>query len=164
MYIKNLYFTEFLKNNGLVSLSDYEYHGKDGNCQYEVNKMQEKISYTEQKWLNGNEEDLASYLVNHGPVVVAVFAPDSFGHYSEGVFSDNSCPKDCSKLNHAMVAVGYGSADHDYWLVKNSWGTSWGESGYIKMIRNRNNNCNIACYIAFATVGEFTDKNKLIWI
>lgn len=44
-----------------------------------------------------------------------------------------------------MVVVGYGNdGKYDYWLVKNSWGTRWGENGYVKMIRNYKNNCNIA--------------------
>ena len=135
-----------------MALSDYQYHGIDGNCQHNVKKMKEKISSTDLEEINANEEELASNLVNHGPVVVGVFAPDSFAHYSEGVFSDDSCPTDCTQLNHAMVAVGYGKDDEDYWLVKNSWSDSWGEDGYIKMIRNSNNNCNIACVIFWATV------------
>lgn len=124
--------------------------------------MEEQIFSTENEPLRGNEDDLASYLANNGPVVVSVYAPDSFGHYTEGIFSEDSCPNDCSDVNHAMLAIGYGSAELDYWLVKNSWGESWGESGYIKMIRNSDNNCNIACDIDFATVDEASSKKKLI--
>ena len=52
-----------------------------------------------------------------------------------------------------MVIVGYGTEDeNDYWIVKNSWGESWGESGYIRMARNRENNCGIASFAAYPTV------------
>ena len=76
-----------------------------------------------------------------GPVSIAIDAsPQSFQFYSEGVYSE----KDCdfwgpAGLNHAVLAVGYGNEPdtytplgRDYWLVKNSWGTGWGEDGYVR--------------------------------
>ena len=52
-----------------------------------------------------------------------------------------------------MIIIGYGSKDgHDYWLIKNSWGTSWGEDGYIKMSRNYANQCGIATKAMYATI------------
>ncbi|XP_070505936.1 cathepsin L-like [Chironomus tepperi] len=142
----------FLKTNGFSALSDYKYDGQDEQCKNDVKKMNAEISSTEHDQLNGNEDDLASYVANHGPVVVSLFAPDSLSHYTEGIFSEDSCPNDCRDVNHAMVVVGYGSSELDYWLVKNSWSSSWGEDGYVKMIRNSDNKCNIACGIDFASV------------
>ncbi|OBS76496.1 hypothetical protein A6R68_17052, partial [Neotoma lepida] len=59
-----------------------------------------------------------------------------------------------NNLDHAMLVVGYGeeSDGKKYWLVKNSWGEDWGMSGYIKMARDRNNNCGIASYAIYPTV------------
>ena len=53
-----------------------------------------------------------------------------------GIYRNIQCPK---TTNHAVLIVGYGTEKgQDYWLVKNSWGTYWGDEGYIKMARNIN--------------------------
>ena len=71
---------------------------------------------------------LLEALVNEGPIAISVDA--SWGAYEDGVFSSDSN----WLIDHAVQLVGYGTeGGKDYWLVRNSWGTSWGENGYIKL-------------------------------
>ena len=63
----------------------------------------------------------------------------AFYQYKSGVLDTSSCG---TNLNHALLLVGYGTdsaSGKDYWLVKNTWGTNWGEKGYIKIKRDDQN-------------------------
>ena len=115
----------------------------------------------------GDEDALQKAVASVGPISVGIDAGHpSFQHYKKGIYyepgmylSSMSCQRwhcycifpDCSsvRLDHGVLVVGYGQ---DYWLVKNSWGTSWGMEGYIKMSRNRKNNCGIATQASYPEV------------
>merc|ERR1712226_1203039 len=100
----------------------------------------------------GNEAKLQEAVANVGPISVAIDASHySFQLYSGGVYYEPRCSS--SRLDHAVLTIGYGTmSGEDYWLVKNSWGTGWGDNGYINMSRNRNNNCGIASDAGHAVV------------
>ena len=73
--------------------------------------------------------------LNTQPLAVAIEADKMvFQTYKSGVLTSSKCG---TNLDHAVLAVGYGTEDgQDYWLVKNSWNTTWGDQGYIKLGRD----------------------------
>jgi C1A family cysteine protease len=73
---------------------------------------------------------MAYYLTQHGPMYVSVAASSQvWRHYESGILDSEECG---TKTNHGLLAVGY-DVSEGYWLLKNSWGTSWGDKGYIKI-------------------------------
>jgi len=80
----------------------------------------------------GDEETMKKMVYQHGAVVTTVKSKGEFEDYAGGVFA--GCTS--SVTDHAVTVVGYGTdKGQDYWLVKNSWGSSWGERGFIKVKR-----------------------------
>lgn len=79
-------------------------------------------------------------LVRHGPLITFVNAVN-FQNYVSGVYDATSAQCNPKNLNHLVVIVGYGrdaASGKNYWLVKNSYGTSWGENGYMRIKRGSN--------------------------
>ena len=125
-----------ISNGGSCPSSSYPYTAKDGTCKKCSTPLCPLKSYVDIP--SYSETQLVSAL-NIAPVSVAIQADSSaFQFYSSGVFDSTSCG---TSLNHAVLAVGYAtdaSSGKDYYNVRNSWGTSWGSSGYIKIVRNKN--------------------------
>jgi len=144
-------FQYIIKNNGIDTEASYPYRATGPNkCEFKANSVGATISgFTDVT--SGSESDLQSS-VDKAPISVAIDAShDSFQMYSSGVYYEPSCSP--TQLDHGVLAVGYGtSGSSDYWLVKNSWGTDWGMSGYIQMSRNRNNNCGIATAASYPII------------
>ncbi|KAJ4928202.1 hypothetical protein JOQ06_015996 [Pogonophryne albipinna] len=117
--------------HGIASEAAYPYVGLRGNCKYSP------------KYHIAN---CSSYVfIAEGDDNRCLQAQVCF--YRHGVYRDHSCTHN---VNHGVLAVGYGTENgDDYWLVKNSWGVTYGEEGYIKMARNRRNQCGIARYACY---------------
>uniref|UniRef100_A0A914P9Y4 Uncharacterized protein n=1 Tax=Panagrolaimus davidi TaxID=227884 RepID=A0A914P9Y4_9BILA len=120
------------KTTGLVKASSYPYQDRQGSCQ-SLSGPQFKIS----NYIYLTDENaIANALYNNGPILFLIVCPSALQHYTGGVFSmdEEICMAD--KIGyHSPVIVGYSS---DYWIVKNSWGTYWGENGYLRLKRGIN--------------------------
>lgn len=137
---------EFITKNGLTTEDDYPYNGLDETCN-EQKVKKHSVTINGFKTVKNNEARLQAAVANQ-PVSVAIDAGGyGFQLYSGGVFT-GSCGYE---LNHGVTVVGYGKdGSKNYWLVKNSWGKFWGESGYIRMERDFKDKRGI-CGIAMET-------------
>ncbi|XP_018577098.1 cathepsin L [Anoplophora glabripennis] len=143
----------YIKDNGGIDTeAAYPYKAEDEKCHYTPKSK----GATDRGFVDiqsGSEEQLQAAVATVGPVSVAIDAShETFQLYSEGVYYDPECSPE--ELDHGVLVVGYGTDEKggDYWLVKNSWGTSWGQEGYIKMARNKDNACGIATQASYPLV------------
>ncbi|XP_071374563.1 cathepsin L.1 [Centroberyx affinis] len=143
---------KYIKANGGVDTEDsYPYEAQDGQCRFNPNTIGATCTgYVDVT--SGDESALQEAVATVGPVSVAIDAShSSFQLYESGVYDEPDCSS--SELDHGVLAVGYGSDNgQDYWLVKNSWGLSWGNKGYITMSRNKQNQCGIATASSYPLV------------
>jgi cathepsin F len=137
--------------HGIMQASDYSYSGKQGSCKYEESKALAKV--TGYKFAGTEDENqIKQILYENGPLAIAINAtPLQF--YFGGVFNpwfNWMCnPK---SINHGVLLVGYGvSGSKAYWIVKNSWGSGWGEKGFFRIIAGKGA-CGLNTYVITAEV------------
>jgi len=147
-------FTYIKVNNGIDTEKSYPYTAKDGKCRFSASNVgANDTGFTDIK--QGDESDLTSAIATVGPISVAIDASKmSFQFYSKGVYYEPRCKNGPDDLDHGVLAVGYGVQDDGtkYYIVKNSWGGSWGDKGYLLMSREKNNNCGIATSASYPLV------------
>ena len=131
------------ESGGIMTEEDYPYTARDGTCHDDSDQYVGYLTSYVTVESRGSATILADAVAGR-PVAVSIDASESsFNFYSGGVYDEPRCSS--SYHNHAVLVVGYGTEDgKDYWLVKNSWGPAWGESGYIKMTRDNTDQCAIA--------------------
>jgi C1A family cysteine protease len=140
-------FEYVIKNGGICTESSYPYTARDGSCQSSSCTTGATITgFTD---VRSGDENALMTATNIGPVSVAIEADTSvFQFYSGGVLDNPACG---TNLDHGVLVTGYGTDNNvDYWSVKNSWGASWGEAGYIRMVRNKNQ-CGISADPSYPT-------------
>jgi len=146
-------FEYIISNHGIDTEASYPYTATGPNpCEFKAaNVGATLVSYTDIP--SKNENDLQAAIVADGPVSVAIDASSiTFQLYYFGVYYDPLCSS--TQLDHGVLAVGIGTTTYDgelYYIVKNSWGASWGMDGWIWMSRNADNNCGIATAASYPT-------------
>jgi len=147
---------EYVMDNGLCSETSYPYVSgttkTSGTCQT-CSAVVEIFNCADVK--PNDQLALKEAVATIGPVSIAIEADTRiFQSYSSGVITSSSCG---TTLDHGVLIVGYGVENGiKYWLVKNSWGTSWGDQGYVKIQRSESNNdpgiCGVAMEPSFPIV------------
>lgn len=113
----------------IATEAKYPYEERDNlKCRYNKSLSSGYAVISFELIESGDEKLLLSKLAEHGPIAIAVDASlSSFQNYKSGIYLDSQCS---TNINHAVLLVGFGTdkvTKLDYWLVKNSYGTDWGE-------------------------------------
>ena len=121
----------YVQDNGLQELVDYPYNAVDGVCFYDSSKT--KVNILGVETAARTPSGLKGLLMD-GPASISLHASDpTFRGYKSGIYNNLECP---TNVNHAVQAVGWGQdveAGLNYFIVRNSWGQTWGDKGYIKI-------------------------------
>ena len=131
---------------GIDAAYSYPYRATGMICQFDRQNVSARVMGVVS--VENDEQVLKDAVANVGPVAVSLdVASVYFQFYARGILNGVSCS---SEANHALTVIGYGAEEgQEFWLLKNSWGTGWGEDGYLRLARNTDNLCGIAsraCY------------------
>jgi len=123
----------YVAQHGQVTESEYPYtsgHGTDGSCQSGKGTPSAYVSTVHTVQSRSASQLMAA--ISQGPVSVTVEADKiAFQGYTGGILNTAACG---TNLDHAITAVGYGNKDgQNYYIVRNSWGPTWGDAGYINI-------------------------------
>ena len=151
---------DWLKENGIMTDADYPYVGYKQSCQKDPSKYidmkvtgYKKLGSSTSTWSPVDEDEIKEFLYETGPLAIALNA-NPLQTYTGGILDKTSSQCPVSGINHAVTMVGYGhddASDKDYWIVKNSWGQTWGEKGYFR-IKRGSGTCGVNCYITTGLV------------
>jgi C1A family cysteine protease len=134
---------QYAKDNGMCLETAYPYTAQGGDCQ----KCEPVVTISGCVDVTKNNQIDLKEAVSRGPVSIAIEADTkAFQLYTSGVLTGDACG---TNLDHGVLIVGYGEeSGTEYWTVKNSWGPTWGDAGYIKIARSDSTNDKGVCGIA----------------
>jgi len=135
---------------GLDAESKYPYAGSDGSCH--VQKADELVFITAWKQIASDEDQMAAALVQYGPLSIGINA-GPMQWYMGGIANPWSILCNPKSIDHGVAIVGYGSSPKNYWTIRNSWGATWGEKGYYRIVRGVNK-CGLTSMPTTAIIGS----------
>jgi len=120
-----------IDSKGIPTEKDYPYKGYDAQC----HNASRAVTISKWEKVSTNEVEIKNYLFANGPISIGINA-NPLQLYSHGILNPLICnPK---ALDHGVLLVGYGTeSGKDFWIVKNSWGNTWGEKGFFRIIRGK---------------------------
>lgn len=143
----------YIQKEGLPTEDAYPYTARDGTCHY-THGNGTAVEITGFKFAPTDADGIASFLMEHGALSVALNA-EYLQFYTSGISDPLIC--DPKSLDHGVTMVGFGvgknmwGTEIPYWIVKNSWGGSWGEKGYFR-IRKGKDTCGIESYVVTSLI------------
>lgn len=138
-------YIHILNYGGIESEASYPYEAIDGKCKFNFTNIEMTCNGIGN--IIDNEESLKHAVAKIGPISALLLVNENLQHYDSGIYYIPDCKS--SNVVHSILIIGYGTDNdlkQDYWLIKNSFGSNWGENGYIRMARNGNNNCTIILF------------------
>jgi len=148
--------TDFCGDTGAVLESDFPYVAYDApcNCPYPHEYLIEDWAFIGSEHGIPAVDSIKQAIMDYGPVSSAVYVNSAFQAYSSGIFDGCSS----GQVNHGVVLVGWddNQGDNGVWFLRNSWGTGWGEDGYMRIPYDCSNIGYSACYVDYGSVGDKT--------
>ena len=155
---------EYILHAGGISTEEaYPYYAVNRNCTVDPSTFALKVWGGSVNITQGDENELKGAIFFHGPVSIAFQVVTGFKDYKSGVYTSDTCKNGPDDVNHAVLAVGFGhdeASGKDYWIVKNSWGTAWGNQGYFNIERGVNM-CGVAVCNSFPQAVSRTHHREL---
>jgi len=121
-----------IQQGGLESNSDYPYTAQDGDCQ--ESKFSPVMNINKVIPIGSDEMEIYNALKQYGPLSICADA-EPWQNYQSGIMKASQCGSD---VDHAIQLTGYSPNQGGYWIVRNSWGQSWGERGFIYLQYGQN--------------------------
>ncbi|XP_054164581.1 cathepsin L-like proteinase [Oppia nitens] len=144
------------QTKGLNTNDDYPYIGKDDSCHHNKEKRVDIDIKEIKRITSGSDQELVSAIYTYGPVTVAVHLTNKFLNYSSGILDDITCNAD--QISGLLLAVGY---TPEYFILKNTWGTKWGENGFVRLSRSKVNNCGVSQQAYYPVLANDVGTDKI---